>query len=556
MMKTTRIEQNYPAAAADEATVTAQNWDLLQKFNVYRVVMAVAFLGIALIPGSFPPFGETGPGWYVLASMLYTVTGVTAIFSIRLRTPDFETQATVLAFLDIALIALIMHNSGGLSSGLGLLMLVSVAECSVLLGRRMTIFYASLGTIAALVEHSWPLLTATDISIQAISKGYPQVGVLGIGLFITATLGNTLATRLRSTAALAEKRGLDLANLASVNELIIERMQSGVVVCDNEGRVREMNNAAMTYLGISQLSHLQPLGEVSEELNDQLKEWSGNPVQRTMRILRTPAGYALLPRFILLGEAAKPLGTLMFLEDTEALKQQAQQLKMAALARLTASIAHEIRNPLSAVTNAAQLLKESISGDEETGRLLSIMENHSKRMNVIVENITQLSRRDRTEPVRLRVDEWLNEFIVQYAQGADTSVEALTVFSDDPGLQACVDPDQLYQIAANLCQNALRHSPEYTDKPLVKIQTYANEQGRPVVDVIDWGSGVRADIVDSIFDPFFTTTSQGTGLGLYICSELCESNGGRLEYKPNKGGGSIFRVTLSRAEECYEASPI
>jgi len=245
-----------------------------------------------------------------------------------------------------------------MSSGLGLLMLVSIAEFSVLLGRRMTILYASLGTIAALVEHSWPLLTGTDISIQTVSEGYPQVGVLGIGLFITATLGNTLATRLRSTAALAEKRGLDLANLASVNELIIERMQSGVVVCDNDGRVREMNNAAMTYMGISQLNNLQPLNEISEELDNQLGEWSDNPVQRTMRIVRTSTGCSLLPRFILLGEAPKPLGTLIFLEDTEALKQQAQQLKMAALARLTASIAHEIRNPLSAVTNAAQLLKE------------------------------------------------------------------------------------------------------------------------------------------------------------------------------------------------------
>lgn len=548
--------QEFPAAATDEAAVTAQNWRLLQQFNFYRVIMAVAFLVIALIPGNFPPFGETGPGWFVLASMLYTVIGVSAIFSIRLRTPDFDSQVTVLAFIDIMLIALIMHSSGGMSSGLGLLMLVSVAECSVLLSRRMTIFYASLGTLAALIEHSWPVLTGSGVSLQMISQGYPQVGVLGIGLFITGTLGNQLATRLRSTAALAEKRGLDLANLSSVNELIIERMQSGVVVCDHEGRVREMNNAAMTFLGIDELTQQQLLNDISEGLDDQLTEWSENPVQRTMRILRTPAGYSLLPRFILLGKKSRPLGTLIFLEDTEALKQQAQQLKMAALARLTASIAHEIRNPLSAVTNAAQLLKESTTGNKETQRLLDIMENHGQRMNTIVENITQLSRRDRTEPARIRIDEWTSEFIVQFAQGADVPVEALTVYNDKQGILACVDPDQLFQIVANLCQNALRHSPEYSDKPLIKVQTYTNEQQRPVIDVVDWGPGVRTDIVDSIFDPFFTTTPQGTGLGLYICRELCESNGGRLEYTPNSGGGSIFRITLSRAEECYEAKPV
>lgn len=548
--------QDYADAAIDTAAVAAQNWDLLKKFNIYRVIMAVIFLGIALLPGNFPPFGATGPGWFVLAAMLFAITGITAIFSIRLQTPDFDTQATVLAFLDISLITLIMHSSGGLSSGLGLLMLVAVAECSVLLSRRMTIFYASLGTLAALIEHSWPILTGTGASMQSISEGYPQVSVLGIGLFITGTLGNTLATRLRSTAALAEKRGLDLANLASVNELIIERMQSGVVVCDSHRRVREMNNAAMTFLGIDELSQEQLLSDISEELDNQLMDRSEDSIQRTTRILRTNSGYALLPRFILLGKKSRPLGTLIFLEDTEALKQQAQQLKMAALARLTASIAHEIRNPLSAVTNAAQLLKESTTGNEETLRLLSIMEKHSHRMNVIVENITQLSRRDRTEPVRIRIDEWINEFIVQYAQGANVPVEALTVYNDEPGLQACVDPDQLFQIVANLCQNALRHSPDYADKPLIKIQTYPNEQNRPVIDVVDWGSGVRADIIDSIFDPFFTTTPQGTGLGLYICRELCESNGGRIEYSSNSGGGSVFRITLSRAEECYETKSL
>ncbi len=553
MNETLIPEQDFSAAAVDTAAVTAQNWELLKKFNVYRVVMATVLLGIALLPGNIPPFGETGPGWFVLASLLFAVTGVAAIFSIRLRTPDFDSQVTILAFLDIALITLIMHSSGGLSSGLGLLMLVSVAECSVLLSRQMTIFYASLGTLAVLIEHSWPILTGTG---EFVSDGYPQVSVLGIGLFITGTLGNTLATRLRSTAALAEKRGLDLANLASVNELIIERMQSGVVVCDGQRRVREMNNAAMNFLGLDELTRNQSLKDASDELDTQLIENLDGSMQRTTRIVRTKAGYALLPRFIMLGKKTKPLGTLIFLEDTEALKQQAQQLKMAALARLTASIAHEIRNPLSAVTNAAQLLKESTTGNEETQRLLSIMENHSHRMNVIVENITQLSRRDRTEPVRIRIDMWMNEFVTQYAQGEDVPVEALTVYNDESHLEACVDPDQLFQIVANLCQNALRHSGDFSDKPLIKIQTFLDERARPVIDVVDWGSGVRADIIDSIFDPFFTTTSQGTGLGLYICRELCESNGGRIEYIPNTGGGSIFRITLSRAEECYETKSV
>ena len=536
--------------ATDAASVSTQNWKLLGQFNLYRILVAGSFLGLSLVPGSFPPFGHTSPGWFALAAILYFVISVGAIFTLRLRTPDFESQATVLAFIDISLITILMGTSGGVGSGLGLLMLVAVAECSVLLGRRMTVFYASLGTVAALIEHSWDLLVGSGVAIDAVVKGYPQVGLLGIGLFITGTLGNTLAHRLRSTTALAEKRGVDLANLHSVNELIIERMQSGVVVCDQAGQVRQMNNAAQVFLGMDSFTPDQSLAQISRELDEQLREWSERPVKRTMRILRTSAGYALLPRFILLGDKEDRKGTLIFLEDTEALKQQAQQLKMAALARLTASIAHEIRNPLSAMTNAGQLLKESTEGDEETRRLLKIIENHGKRMNVIVENITQLARRDRTEPVRLNLPDWVKEFVTQYTQGAEIPPEAIVVNAGESALEACVDPDQLYQVVTNLCQNALRHSPPFESRPLIQIQTYTDDRGRPILEVKDWGPGVRPDIVDSIFDPFFTTTPQGTGLGLYICRELCETNGGRLDYVAG-GNGATFRVTLARGEECY-----
>ena len=175
--------------ATDAASVRAQNWKLLSQFNLYRILVAGAFLGLSLLPGSFPPFGETAPGWFALTALLYAVISIGAVFSLHLRTPDFESQATILAFLDISLITILMGSSGGVGSGLGLLMLVAVAECSVLLGRRMTVFYASLGTIAALLEHSWGLLTGADVAFETISKGYPQVGLLGIGLFITGTLG-------------------------------------------------------------------------------------------------------------------------------------------------------------------------------------------------------------------------------------------------------------------------------------------------------------------------------------------------------------------------------
>ncbi len=349
-----------PAAIEPPPAVAEQNWKLLHYFNLYRLGIAVLAVILALSSKKIPPFGEISPAWFAFFSLVYGGIALASLETIRRRLPGFETQVTVLAFVDIALLTLLMHTSGGMSSGLGLLLMVAVAGASLMLGKRMTIFFASLATVSVLIEHSWGFLT----SAEQIADGYPQVGMLGLGLFATATLAYTLANRLRATEALAERRGVDLANLAQVNELIIQRMQSGVIVCDRSGRVRTINSAARNFLAIHHHIAGKPLlSDLSLDLSAQLFQWMEAPANRTRKLLRTRPGYTLLPRFALIGED-QGSGVLIFLEDTSILRQQAQQLKMSALARLTASIAHEIRNPLGAITNAAQLLGETPSEND------------------------------------------------------------------------------------------------------------------------------------------------------------------------------------------------
>lgn len=539
--------------AEGQATVEAQNWKLLKYFNFYRLVIAIAASAIAVFIGKYTPFGEVHPGLFLSSSVVYAIISLTAVFAIHWRKPDYESQATLLSFSDITLLTIVMHSSGGLASGLGLMLVVAIAGTSLMLGKRLTIFYASLATIAVLLEHSWSWLTGANGAESEMMQGFPQVGLFGIGLYATAFFGYLLATRLRAAEELAQRRGVDVANLTQLNEIVIQRMQSGVVICDPQGSIRLINQSALKYLGIhNEAEKKSTLNEISPDLAIQLFQWLGNSaVNRGRKVFTSPVGYALLPRFVSLGD--KNAVKLIFLEDMAILKQQAQQLKMAALARLTASIAHEIRNPLGALTNAAQLLGETMDTDNaEEKRLVKIMEEQSKRMNVIVQNVTQLSRRDRINPVQLELESWLEDFLRQYSETVSVPRGAF-VAHDIHDIEVCVDPDQLYQIVSNLCQNALRHSPPFTGTPLIKFQGGRDGEDRPIVDVIDWGAGVNPDIADNIFDPFFTTTPKGTGLGLYIARELCEGNGASLNYHPGEGGvGSRFRVTFVRAEDCAE----
>lgn len=538
------------------STIAAENWKLLRLFNYYRLCLALGASALALSGATVSPFGEDNPALFMAIGILYAVVALASVQAIRRYWPDFESLATFLAFADIVLLTFILHASGGLSSGLGLLLIVAVAGAGLILNTRLTVFFAALATISVLLEYNWSFLTTrAPIDVEHLT----QVGTWGLSLFVTASLVHVLARRLRATEQLAERRGLDLANLSQINALIIQRMQSGALVCDLAGRVYTLNRTAREFLGWpDELTAPVPLEQLSPELAEQYREWAksggGGPAGR--RLINTRSGYTLLPRITAIGSRNSDSGALVFLEDTAIVKQQAQQLKMAALARLTASIAHEIRNPLGAVSNAAQLLGETSPKDGEEQRLVRIIMDQSRRMNVIVENVTQLARRDRVNPIRLPLKPWLTDFMRQYTLGANLPAEIFSAMGIDD-ITVCADPDQLYQVVANLCQNALRHSPEFAGQPLIAIKTGIDERdGRPYLDVIDWGTGIPAHIADSIFDPFFTTTPKGTGLGLYIARELCEGNGGRLSYHAGDGVGSRFRIAFARAEECAELATL
>ena len=541
------------SAADSQTAFITENWRLLRWFNIYRLILALAATALALSGAVIAPFGVAAPGLFQAAGLLYLAIAVGAVILIQFRWLTFESLTTLLAFADVVLITLLMHASQGVDSGIGLLLLVAIAGASLMLGTRLTILFAALATIAIGLEVNWAFLTQGEwVASRWRTEGYTQMGVLGIGLFATAAFSHFLARRLRATEELAQQRGVDLANLAQLNEVVIQRMQSGVLACDQSGRVRMMNKMARTFLGVKDNpGGNTTLADLSPELASQFGRWQGRITGSGRRMIDS-AGYTLLARFLPIGERREDTGVLVFLEDTSVLKQQAAQLKISALARLTASIAHEIRNPLGAIAHAAQLLDETAGQNEDEARLLRIIQDQSRRMNVIIENVTQLSRRDKINPVKVQLGFWINDFVRQFALDGKNPPEIFqTVGVTD--MAVCVDPDQLQQVVGNLCTNALRHCPPFAGEALIALKTGHDKDQRPFLEVIDRGSGVPPEIVDRMFEPFFTTTAKGTGLGLYIARELCEGNGGRLDYFPgDQGVGARFRITFARTEECSE----
>lgn len=542
------------SAAESQTVFSAENWKALRSFNFYRLIIAMAAAGLALSGADIAPFGTAAPRLFGFTSLVYAGLALAALVAIERRWGNLETLAGFLAFADIILLTLLMHASQGLESGTGLLMLVSIAGASLILGTRLTILFAALATIAIGIEVNWAFLTEGEwVASRWDTSQYTQLGLLGIGLFATAGLTHLLARRLRATEALAEQRGVDLANLAQLNELVIARMPSGVLACDPSGRIYMLNKMARAFLGAEPDDRAAlSLRALAPELADQLQQWQDKGAGSTRSAIQSRNGYSLLPRFQPIGERREDNGILIFLEDLTVVRQQAAQFKMAALARLTASIAHEIRNPLGAISHAAQLMTESATHAPDEDRLLRIIQDQSRRMNVIIENVTQLSRRDKIRPMPIQMSLWIPDFIRQFTLDGLNRPETFQTLGVD-NVEACFDPEQLQQVVHNLSTNALRHSPPFSGQALIAFKAGHDKEQRPYLDVTDRGTGVPADIAESIFDPFFTTTPKGTGLGLYISRELCEGNGARLEHFPGERGvGARFRITFARPEECTE----
>jgi two-component system sensor histidine kinase PilS (NtrC family) len=516
-------------------------WRVLGLLNLYRLVIPSVLIALALLASRPQLLGAISPALFSTTLAGWFASGVVCIGLLKTRWPSLRAQAFIHVAFDIIAVTLLLVTSGGAGSGAGLLLILPVAAVSLLLSRRTA---ATVGAVAALCVLGQQIMLS--LSGIADSSDLTQAGLLGGVILVAALAVAPLAGRLRESEALVRQRELDLANLAELSQYIVERLRESLVVVDENDRIRLINESARQILGAEAKSNAL-LGEASPRLLYLLAMWRQNaPVTDTVggNLLAVDGLREVRPHFAPLGQGEPP-PVLVFLEDLTALDDRIHQTRLAALGRLSASIAHEIRNPVGAISHAAQLLREDAGLSEASRRMSDIIRANTERVSTIIGNVQQLARRESTRPERMPLAEWVTDFVQEFTSTGGHEAGQLSAGTPDPDLEVRVDPSHLRQILWNLCENAFRYSvksPE--DKVEIRIGRLAGSN-RPFLEVLDRGPGIDSTISDRIFEPFFTSRTSGTGLGLFIARELAQCNRALLVYEPRAGGGSTFRIVFA-----------
>jgi two-component system sensor histidine kinase PilS (NtrC family) len=531
-----------PTSAAPATGIPySPGWLRLRLHNYYRSALALFFFTMYINGWALRIIREDfDAGLFRLAATGYIIAALIFFVGIYRRRPGLATQHIIHTFLDIVFIIALMHASGGVRSGLGMLLVVSVSLTSLFLPLRASLVFAAIISLGILSEQIYSQLTIVNFT-----PAYIQAGLLGMLLFAFALLTSNVARRLRETEQLATDRSQALETAIHLNEHIIRNMRTGIMVVTPQGQIQLANHAATSLLGNIYLEPMMPLAKISPALYARFIEWHDNTLISSQKPVSQSHGLPdLQPGFSNIEPHLGRHGrTLVFLEDASQLNQRFQQVKLAALGRLTASIAHEIRNPLAAINHAAQLLDESEALPAADKKLTGIINTQVERLNDIIENVLQLSRQQRGHPETIELRSWLNNFRDEFCSSQGLRPEQLGIHVQPQDTRILFDASHLHQVMWNLCSNAINHAHMELGNLMINIQGGMTlDASQPFLDIIDNGAGIDEKAQQHIFEPFFTTSSSGTGLGLYITKEVVESNRAKIRHILLPTGGTCFRI--------------
>jgi two-component system, NtrC family, sensor histidine kinase PilS len=525
---------------------SANNYDILRVYAYYRTLLSSLLLLMFYAGFAKDVLGSSDPKFYFNTSLAYTLINVmTLILLWRGHFQPRNEQIFAILLCDVVALIILMQTSGGVgnSNGIGYLLLACTAAAGILLKAQPS---AALAAVASIL--------VIGVTLNEVFKGNGDsrtlfsAGTLGVLLFLSALTLSYLSGRIRASNLEATSQAEHAAQLERMAQLIVERMQTGIMVTNDQGGIELINQAAAKLLELNDTRPGQHQLSQLPELEEHLKLWKAYPHTRTPHITLADSDREIRLGFAQFDDSNtvtdKDASTLIFIEDNRTLNQEAQQLKLASLGRLTASIAHEIRNPLGAISHASQLLGESPELSATDKRMTEIIDTNTTRVNQIIENVLQLSRRRSSQPETIELNEWVDAFVHNY-ENEDPTARIDTV-SEHSNIRTKVDLSHLNQIVTNLVNNGLRYSQEATDTAHLSLQLGINPQTElPYLNVIDDGAGIPEENRPHIFEPFFTTEASGSGLGLYISQELCQANQANLNYMITDEEKSCFQITFA-----------
>lgn len=500
----------------------------IRYFNLYRIVVASAF---AIFGGVFS-FGQKAPEVFLVTLIAYWVMAF-SFFLLHAGSPHYgERTLGLQTALDIIMLALFMYASGGFRSGMPFLMMTSIAGAGLVGQGRMVLGAASLATMAVLADQLYRALSGNDSQVD-----FSQAAIICVGFFAVAVVARMLSRRALTNEALANSRGFDLARQMRVNARIIDDMQDGVVVVDGAGTVQQANPRAGDLLGLV----LQTGDRIVESVPDLARSVLHENSPDSVQMVAARTGKTLSIRRVAIGDGGAG-DTLLFLEDMDRVQARAQQIKLAALGRLTANIAHEIRNPLSSVSHASELLLEEKRQSVQE-RLVRIIHDNAARIERIVHDVLDLGQRDRLTSEQLDLAQFCRGFVEEFSI-PDPHIAQLVQLELDEGAVGFFDRLHLYQILANLIGNACRYCSGQDGS--IRLSVRVIDEHRVQIAVRDDGPGIPAEDRAKVFEPFFTSDPKGTGLGLFMARELAEANGAELSLV-DASGGAEFHLMARRS---------
>lgn len=511
------------------------NPQVLEVYLYYRLILATLLWLTFSFSGAHELLGKTHPDLFKAVSLGFVLICLASLFAFRVASLAHSVKRiSFMLLVDLAALLVLIHASNGLTSSLSYLLLINVAMASIFIRGQLSFGYASLTSLFVLGE----ALYLSDGS-QTLSNEIFSAGTLGILIFLTSISFNYLTSKIRQSDIEAAAQAQYAKHLQQLAQHIVTRMRTGIVVVDEFNNIELINESALQLLDLPKADYTGVKISDMADFGNLLEEWRGAPQNLAPRIHTLRVGLEVRISFAKL-DTEEAERTILYMEDYRSLAQQAQQIKLASLGRLTASIAHEVRNPLGAISHASQLLIEADYLQKADARLIEIILQHSERVNQIIEHTLSLSRRKEPKATTIELAEWLPRFINEY-QTVNQAVVGLSI--DSGTATAKFDATHLHQVLTNLCDNGIRFSKQTTGHARVVISAGISENDDTAyIAVIDDGPGVNEDLLEQIFDPFYTTDLKGSGLGLYISRELCEINQASLYFKRTDENKSCFRI--------------